>query len=102
MAAWKLTDQEWDELDEVRFGTRDARVFRNATIVLLSHAGQSKSQISLTLGGSPATVDNIRAAYRRKGIAGLTPASPPGRTSRATPGYRAALRVAVATPPQDL
>jgi transposase len=102
MAAWTLTDQQWDELDHFRFSTRDARVFRNATIILMSGAGRSKAEISQTLGCSPATVDNTRAAYRRVGIAGLTPASPPGRTSRATPEYRAAIRVAVATPPQNL
>jgi transposase len=102
MAAWKLTDQQWDELDDLRFSNRDARVFRNATIILMSSLGQSKNVISLNLGCSPATVDNIRAAYRREGVAGLKPDSPPGRTSRATPEYRAAIRVAVATQPQTL
>ena len=102
MAAWTLTEAEWDELDRLRFSTRDARVFRNATIILTSAAGRSKTGISETLGCSTATVDNIRAAYRRKGIDGLKPNSPPGRTSRATPEYRAAMRVAVDTPPQDL
>jgi transposase len=102
MAAWTLTAQQWDELDDLRFSTRDARVFRNATIILMSRAGQSKTVISQNLGCSPATVDNVRAAYRRDGVAGLKPASPPGRTSRATPEYRAAIRAAVATRPQDL
>ena len=102
MAAWTLTDPQWDEVDEFRSSARDARVFRNATIILLSSAGRSKSQIAETLGCSTATVDNVRAAYRRDGISGLTPSSPPGRTSRATPEYRAAIREAVATPPQDL
>ena len=102
MAAWTLTEDQWDELDRLRFSTRDARVFRNATIILMSAAGRSKTGISGTLGCSPATVDNIRAAYRRKAIDGLKPASPPGRTSRATPEYRTAMRAAVDTPPQDL
>ena len=102
MAAGTLTDSQWDELDRLRFSTRDARVFRNATIILLSGAGRPKTQIAETLGCSSATVDNVRAAYRRAGAAGLKPASPPGRTSRATPEYRAAIKAAVATPPQDL
>ena len=102
MATRKLTDQQWDELDELRFSTCNARVFRNATVILMSSMGQSKFEISHHLGCSPATVDNVRAAYRRNGIAGLVPKSPPGRPSRATPEYRAAIRVAIATPPQKL
>ena len=102
MAAWKLTDQQWNEVDEFRSSARDARVFRNATIILMSSVGRSKSDIAETLGCSSATVDNIRAAYRRQGIVGLTPSSPPGRVSRATPAYRAAMRKAIATHPQDL
>jgi putative transposase len=102
VAAWTLTDEQWDEVDEFRSSARDARAFRNATIILMSSAGRSKSQIAETLGCSTATVDNIRAAYRRNGISGLTPSSPPGRTSRATPEYRAAIREAVATQPQEL
>ena len=102
MAACTLTDQEFDELDRLRFSTRDARVFRNATIILLSNAGRSKTDIAQTLGCSSATVDNMRAAYRRDAIGGLTPKSPPGRISRATPEYRAAIKVAIATSPQNL
>jgi transposase len=102
VAAWTLTDEQWDEVDEFRSSTRDARAFRNATIILMSSVGRSKRQIAETLGCSTATVDNIRAAYRRGGISGLTPSSPPGRTSRATPEYRAAIRQAIATQPQDL
>ena len=102
MAASTLTDQEFDELDQLRFSTRDARVFRNALIILLSGAARSKGEIAETLGCSSATVDNMRAAYRRDGIGGLTPKSPPGRVSRATPEYRAAIKIAVATPPQSL
>jgi hypothetical protein len=102
MVARKLTAQQWDESDERRFSTRDARVFRNATIILMSSLGQSKSVIPQNLGRSPATVGNIRTADRRDGVAGLKPASPPGRTSCATPEYRAAIRAAVATQPQEL
>jgi len=73
MAAWTLTDQEFDEVDEFRSSARDARVFRNATIILMSSVGRSKSQIAETLGCRTATVDNVRATYRYRGIAGLTP-----------------------------
>jgi transposase len=102
MPTGTLTDSQWEELDRVRFSSRDARVFRNATIILMTAAGRPKADISQTLGCSLGTVDNVRAAYRRHGVAGLTPTSPPGRTSRATPEYRAKIRFAIATPPQEL
>ena len=102
MAAWTLSREQWDALDHLRFGTTDARVFRNATIILMSAVGRSKFSIAHDLGCCPATVDNIRKCYRQHGLAGLRPRKPPGRTSTATPAYRQALREAVTTPPQTL
>lgn len=102
MAGWKLDDAEWDALDELRFTTNDAGVFRNATVILMTGVGRSKFDIAKDLGCSPATVDNVRKRYRQRGLEGLQRRPPPGRTSRATPAYRAALREAVQTPPQSL
>lgn len=102
MAAWNLDDAEWDALDELRFSTSDADVFRNATMILMTGLGRSKFDIASDLGCSPATVDNVRKRYRERGLEGLQRRPPPGRTSRATPEYRAALREAVQTPPQTL
>lgn len=102
MAAWKLTSEEWEELDAVRFSTTDAAVFRNATIILMSAVGRSKPSIAHDLGCCVATVDNARKRYRQDGLAGLRRRKPPGRRSRATPEYRAALRELVQTPPQSL
>jgi len=102
MARWKLTDKEWDALDEFRFSTRDVTLFRNATVVLMSGVGRSKASIAKELGCCPATVDNIRQRYREQGLAGLVPRKSTGRRSRATPEYRASLRSAVQTPPQTL
>jgi len=102
MAGWKLDDAEWDALDELRFSTNDADVFRNATVILMTGVGRSKFDIAQDLGCSSATVDNVRKRYREHGLQGLERRSPPGRTSRATPAYRAALREAVQTPPQTL
>jgi transposase len=102
MAAWSLSDKEWDALDQLRFGTTDAAVFRNATIILMSAVGRSKVSIAHDLGCSVGTIDIIRKRYRQDGLDGLIPGKPPGRTSRATPEYRAALRTAVNTPPQEL
>jgi len=102
MAAWTLSDQQWEALDDIRFSTTDATVFRNATIILMSAVGRSKFSIAHDLGCSPATVDNIRKRYRQRGPSGMQRDKPPGRTSSATTEYRQALREAVTTPPQSL
>lgn len=102
MAIWKLTGKQWDALDKLRFSARDAKVFRNATIILLSAAGNAKPQIAFELGCSISTVDTVRRKYRQQGIDGLLPRKPPGRSSAATPEYRAALRKVAQTPPQSL
>lgn len=102
MAAWKLTADEWDEVDAFRFTTRDAREFRNGLIVLMSAAGDSKAAIATHLGCSEATVHLVRQRYRKFGVEGLRRESPPGRGSRADAEYRESLRTVVATPPQDL
>jgi putative transposase len=102
MATWKLSDKEWDALDQLRFGTTDVAVFRNATIILLTAAGNSKFSIAHDLGCSPATVDNARKNYRERGLAGLHNRKPPGRTSAATPEYRQTLRKTVNTSPLAL
>ena len=101
MARGKLSEKEWDALDALRFSTSDAVMFRNATVVLMTDVGRSKHSNAQDLGCSPATVDNVRKRYREQGLAGLRPRKSPGRTSRATPEYRAALREVVQTPPQS-
>lgn len=102
MPAWKLDSDAWNALDDLRFSTTDASVFRNATIILMTGVGRSKQSIAVDLGCCPATVDNVRQRYRERGIAGLKRRKPPGRKSQATPAYRAALRQLVMTPPQTL
>jgi transposase len=84
MAAWKLSSQEWDALDELRFSTTDARLFRSATIILMTAVGRSKHSIAHDLGCSPATVDNVRQRYRHQGLAGLRPSKPTGRPAEVT------------------
>jgi transposase len=102
MAAWSLSNKEWDALDKLRFTTTDAAVFRNATIILMSAVGRSKASVAHDLGCSIGTVDIMRKGYRARGLDGLIPLKPPGRPSRARPEYRAALRTVIQTPPQDL
>ena len=99
---WKLRDTEWDALDHLRFGTTDAEVFRNATLILMTAVGRSKNSIADDLGCSPGTVDNVRKRYRDRGLEGLKRRKPPGPRAKATGEYRAALREAIQTPPQTL
>ena len=102
MAVRKLSDDEWEALDQYRFSAKDAEAFRNATVILMTGSGWSKFDISEQLGCSPATVDNVRKRYREGGLEGLRRRKAPGRVSKATPEYRAALREAVQTLPQLL
>jgi transposase len=99
--ALKLTDAEWDALDEFRFATTDRVRFRNATVILMTSVGRPKADIARELGCCTATVDNIRRRYREQGIAGLVPGKSSGRPSRATPDVRAALRELVRTLPSS-
>lgn len=64
MIALKVSSKRWDALDELRFSTREAKVFLNATIILLTTAGSFKAAIAYELGCSVSTVDNVRQNYR--------------------------------------
>jgi transposase len=102
MARLALNGPQRDALERLRAETKDARVYRNATIILRTADGQTKRAPAEALGCSTATIDRVRRCYRARGPAGLAPTKPPGRPSRATPEYRAALEQAIRTPPQDL
>src|SRR3954463_9413601 len=93
----RLSDAQFDELDDLRSSTRSADVFRNCTIILLSAGGPTLSGIAGLLGCSPETVKRVRRLYRSGGAAALHPEPPPGRPSAATPDFRNALVQAVAT-----
>jgi len=102
MSRWELSTQEWEALDRMRFATTEAALFRNVTIILMTAAGRTKMSIARDLGCSPATVDNLRSRYQQGGRDGRRRRKAPGRPSRATAAYRAALGQAVQTPPQQL
>jgi transposase len=89
-------------LERLRRDDDRAAVFRNATIVLQSAEGRSKAALSQALGCSVSTIDRVRRAYLREGLAGLLPVKPPGRPSRATPEFKAAMAEAVQAQPQAL
>lgn len=102
MAWHTLSVSERRALERLRRDDNRAAVFRNATIILQSAEGRSKAMLSRALGCSLSTIDRVRRAYLREGVAGLLPVRPPGRPSRATPEFRAAMAEAVQTPPQAL
>lgn len=100
--AWRLSEKARDQLDSLRLTTDNVDVYRNATVILMSGDGQSKTTIAATLGCSVSTVDRVRRLYRTKGLAGLRPIKPPGRPPKVTPTYRRLLCETVQTDPRTL
>jgi transposase len=98
----KLTPEQWDELDAVRFSTSSADVFRNCLILLKSDVGETIASIASQLGCTPFTVVRVRRLYRQGGAKALRPIKPPGRTPRATPKFIAQMKQAVETNPLTL
>lgn len=97
----RLSDAQFDELDDLRSSTRSADVFRNCTIILLSSGGHTLATIADLLGCSPQTVKRVRQRYRDGGAAALLPDKPPGRPSAATSDFRNTLAEAVAANPRQ-
>jgi transposase len=98
----KLTDEQWDELDRVRFTAKSADVFRNCLIILKSDSSDTIESIAEDLGCSLDTVKRVRRLYRQGGVESLRPIKPPGRPGRATPEFIAQMRQAVLTNPLTL
>ena len=97
-----LTEAERDAIDHLRLLTPSADVFRNCLIILRSDTRDTIASIAQGLRCSPETVKRIRKLYRMGGIDALYPIKPPGRPSRATPRFRAAMQKAVQTSPLKL
>jgi transposase len=97
-----LSDRQWDELDQLRFTTSSADIFRNCLIVLKSDSAETIPSIAEQLGCAPETVKRVRRLYRQGGIEALRPQHSPGRPSKATPVFLRALRQAVTTGPLTL
>ena len=97
-----LTEEQWDELDQVRFSTPSADVFRNCLILLKSDSRETIASIAEDLGCGTDTVIRVRRLYRKGGVAALVPLKPPGRKSKATPEFLQAMGRAVQTSPLTL
>jgi transposase len=89
-------------LDDLRFRTRSADVFRNCLILLLSDSRDTIASIAQRLGCGTDTVVRIRRLYRMGGIGALHPTKPPGRRSRATPAFLKKMKQVVDTSPMKL
>ena len=98
----KLTEKQWNELDNLRFTTPCADVFRNCLIILMSNSHDTIATIARHLGCGTDTVVRIRRLYRRGGVKALYPIKPPGRPSRANPEFLHQMREAVKTNPLTL
>ena len=98
----KLSDTQVDQLDRLRFRTDSADIYRNCLIILMSDVGDTIASIAQRLGCTAFTVNRIRRLYRQAGIDALRPIKPPGRPSRATPEFLAAMKQALASNPLTL
>ena len=98
----KLTEQQWNELDRVRFTTPSADVFRNCLMTLMSDSRETISAIAGHLRCSSETAKRIRKLYRMGGVGALQPIKPPGRSSRATPAFLKEMKKAVQANPMTL
>jgi transposase len=95
----KLTDEQWNELDRLRFTAKSADVFRNCLIILKSDSSETIGSIAEELGCSNETVVRVRGLYRKGGVDALRPIKPPGRPGRATPEFLQQMRDAVRVNP---
>src|SRR5580658_4079243 len=98
----KLTEEQWDELDRLRFTTKSADVFRNCLIILMSDSSDTIAAIAEHLGCGTDTVTRVRRLYRQGGVGALRPIKPPGRPSRASPEYLGEMRQALLASPLTL
>jgi len=98
----KLTDEQWNELDRLRFSAKSADVFRNCLVILMSHSSETIGSIAERLGCTAATVVRVRRLYRKGGAEALRPIKPPGRPAKATPQYVDQMRQAALANPITL
>jgi len=76
MARPGLSASQRRRLEQFRHEAKDARVFRNATIILLIADGHTEQATAQALGCCRATVDRVHRLYRSEGLDGLIPRSP--------------------------
>ena len=72
----KLTEEQWDELDHLRFSAKSADVFRNCLIVLMSDSSDTIGSIAERLGcgtdtGMCPTLSFVQVPSQEMGSAGV-------------------------------
>jgi transposase len=70
------------ELEDVLRRTDDRKLHDRVQIVLMTHRGRPREQVSADLGVTPRTVQRWLNAYLDGGLAGLRPRRAPGPTPR--------------------
>ncbi len=103
MARGRLTDAQWNALDELRFSTTDVAVFRSATMVLMSKRRTLQAIDQRKISGvvrRPSTT--CESDIASKASRGWCRANLPDAGPAATPEYRATLRRVIQTPPTIL
>jgi transposase len=98
----KLTEEQWTELDRLRFTVKSADVFRNCLVILMSDSSDTIGSIAERLGCATDTVVRVRRLYRKGGIEALRPLQPPGRPGKATAQYVSLMRQAALANPISL
>ena len=81
----KLSDNEFDQLDRLRFSTDSADAFRNCLIILMSDAGDIIVSIAERVGCTTFTVNRVRRLYRAGGIELCGPSSLQGGSAELRP-----------------
>ena len=81
----KLTDEQWNELDRLRFSAKSADVFRNCLIILMSHSSDTIASIAERLGCTADTVVRVRRLYRKGGAEACARSSRPAGRGRPPP-----------------
>lgn len=99
---FRLSNKQWDELDQLRFSTASADIYRNCLIILMASQGWTIPATAKFVGCGSDTVKRMRRQYRQQGINGLIPEHSPGRPSRATSQFLQQLQQAVRTNPSTL
>ena len=97
-----LTEEQWNELDHMRFSTASADVFGNCLIILKSDSREAIAAIAEDWRCGTDTVIRVRRLYRHGGVKALHSIKPPGRTSRADPHFLTPMKQAVQTNPRTL
>lgn len=99
---YTLTAEQVEQLEQVIERDKRSEVAQRATAIRLLHLGHSTTEVAAMFLVSGMTVRNWFMRYKADGLEGLGNRAKPGRPSKITPAYWAALEQVLATDPQSL